>query len=726
MQIIKKSFLALLFFSTIFGLGLNADSDMWPKELQLQKHKVIFYQPQPQSFKETSLKAIAAISVETEGVEEPIFGALWFDSEVHVDKSQNRAEISGFKLDKLRFSGEEDSRTQEIEKLIKESMPNWSLDISYQKLLSTIEINTLQKKESKNISTDAPNIIVTQEPSILISIDGEPRLKPIPETKLFKVINTPYTMIMDSKSNYYLNADKDIWYSSTDINKGWKLDKDTPVEVKKQQPKENQKSKTIESKKETIPKIFVATKPTELISCDGKPVFSPMGKTGLMYVSNTESDFFMELSSMKYFLLLAGRWYESKGLNKSWKYIKSTDLPAGFAQIASDSDSSNVLYAVAGTEEAKDAVLDSQIPQTATIDRESARLFVKYDGEPKLKKIDGTSLSYIQNTQTPVIFADKKYYACDKAIWFASKSPHGFWDVATEVPQEIYSIPATSPLYNVTFVRIYKTTDTEVQAGYTSGYTNTYVQNNTIVYGTGYTYDSWYGNYYYPYPSTWGFHMRWSSYYGWGYGMSYGASPFAFAIAGSAVIGAYNHGYRNGYNRGSGAAYRKGYMDSHDRGNRPNRDKLGNKNRPGKGDKLSKGDRSQKLKNRKNIYNSKDNKSRVKDTKKRNGEKFKSPKAENRRNNNVFADRDGNVHRKVDNNWQSRDRSGWDGSRQPNADRRNNLDRNFQSRERGNNFSRGSFSGNRGNFSGGGNRGGFSGGGRGGGGRMGGGGGRRR
>ena len=59
-----------------------------------------------------------------------------------------------------------------------------------------------------------------------------------------------------------------------------------------------------------------------------------------MYVSNTESDLFMEISTQKYYLLLAGRWFETKNLHKGWRYIKSTALPTDFSKIPEDSDSS--------------------------------------------------------------------------------------------------------------------------------------------------------------------------------------------------------------------------------------------------------------------------------------------------------------------------------------------------------------------------------------------------
>jgi len=713
-NIFKKASLILIFLSMF--ISLNASTGSWPKEIELQNYTFIIYQPQPQGLEGNKLKVLTAISLESNTNPEPVFGAMWFEAQVSVNKSNNRASLDNFKLNKLQFTYDDKKKIEQLTQLIESRMPQLSFDISYQKLLSTLEIKNIQSKESQDIKTEAPHIIVTEKPSILISIDGKARMKPVENSELFRIINTPYTIIMDSSKNkYYLNADKDTWYSAPDLTAEWSLNNSVPKEVASLRPKEENEDKNeyVKLHLGTIPQIIVSTKPTELISCDGKPEFTPIEKTTLMYVSNTESDLFMEMKSKVYYVLLAGRWYESKGLDSGWVYIKSTKLPKTFSDIPSSSDSSNVLYAIAGTPESQDAVLDAQIPQTAIIDRKTATLKVEYDGKPEYKKIEGTSLSYAINTQTPVIVSKNHYYACDNAVWFESQSADGAWKVATSIDKEIYAIPTNSPMYSITFVKIYKVTDDSVYVGYTAGYTNSYIYNETIVYGTGYSYEPWYGNHYYPYPSPWGFHMRWSPWYGWGFGMSYSSGPFTFMIGGG---GWYGHGYWGhaphyrygaGYARGRADGFRQGYEKGKLAGKRPE---------IGKGSKRAKGD--------KNLYNSKRNKDRVKKTRDRKagGDRFKSSRDTSRKN-NVFADKKGNVHRKTDNGWEKRNPSGWDKQKRVDRSSNRNLDQRFNSRNRGNNFSRGSFSGgNRGGFSGG-NRSGFSGGGRGG---FSGGGGRRR
>ena len=176
-------------------------------------------------------------------------------------------------------------------------------------------------------------------------------------------------------------------------------------------------------------------------------------------------------------------------------------------------------------------MIQTEIPQTAAVEKSKAHLTVKYDGEPKFVKIKGTSMEYAVNTATPVIFVDNRYYACDNAIWFVASTPNGPWVVAENVPQEIQKIPPNCPIYNVKYVHIYSTTPTVVYVGYTPGYLGWYPYNGTVVYGTGYPYPAWYGNYYYPMPVTFGFGVHYNSYtdsWAFGFRWSNGFNTIAY------------------------------------------------------------------------------------------------------------------------------------------------------------------------------------------------------
>ena len=63
--------------------------------------------------------------------------------------------------------------------------------------------------------------------------------------------------------------------------------------------------------------------------------------------------------------------------------------------------------------------------------------------------------------------------------------------IGRERAQVIYTIPPSSPMYNVTYVKVYGATPTAVTYGYTAGYTMAFVSAGVVVYGTGYYYRRW-------------------------------------------------------------------------------------------------------------------------------------------------------------------------------------------------------------------------------------------
>ena len=133
---------------------------------------------------------------------------------------------------------------------------------------------------------------------------------------------------------------------------------------------------------------------------------------------------------------------------------RAMNSPLTFAKISTGKPYSNVLVSVPGTQEASDAVLLAQVPTTAVVNRAAAEASVKviYAGEPQFVVIEGTTMYYAVNTQNRVIRVGSAYYLCYQGIWFISVNASGPWKTADTVPAVIYTIPPSSPVYNVTYV----------------------------------------------------------------------------------------------------------------------------------------------------------------------------------------------------------------------------------------------------------------------------------
>lgn len=473
--------------------------EQWPKEVIVDETAFVIYTLQPESIEGNTIKAKATVSIKQDDETDLNIGVVWFTGDLRVDTKTDTAYIDEFILEEFRFSKDGVDTSKKMRPLLKQKMKTKNFSILYSYLLTSLKELQVRQKKLNDTKIKAPNILIEDQSSVLVQIQGEPHwielssvLKRIENTKSLIVEHIP-------SKKYYVYIDSQTWYSAAALNGKWAIPSTVPDEVSATAPKMDALlAETSKKQKDAYQKVFIETKPSVLISYTDKPKFTPIEGTELAYLSNTSSDLFIQTTSKTYYVLIFGRWYESKALQGEWKYIASSDLPDDFTNIPSYSSKANVLVSVAGTPESKNSVLKAQVPHTSHINKEAAYVNVTYNGTPKLEPIKGTSMQYIANTAIPVILVDKKYYACDKATWFVSSSPEGEWKAANSVPSVIYTIPPSSHLYNVTFVKIYKSNDDSIWTGYTSGYTGNYVSHTTVVYGTGYFHPVYYETTYYP------------------------------------------------------------------------------------------------------------------------------------------------------------------------------------------------------------------------------------
>jgi len=504
-----------LICATSIWAGVNGpciadiEAPEWPKEIDFPKGKIVIYQPQADTFKDDKLTGRAAVSVTMKDKPEPVFGAVWIDARVSTDRDARTVTILDIKVPKVRFPHATPEQEAKLSKILETHFPQTGLTFSLDRLLTSLDLAEKEQVAADRLSTHPPRIIFSSTPAVLVILDGKPKLQRVKNSRVMRVVNTPFLILFDTEKPAFYLEGGGTWLTASDIMGPWQTAEKVPPAVLAAAPAEPvaiaSPAATPQPVPTAMPRIIVSTEPAELIVSDGEPTWTPIVGDELLYMSNTGSDMFMEVASSHYYVLLAGRWFWSARLNGPWTYAAPDKLPPSFAKIPPDSSKGRVRANIAGTQEAKDAVLDASIPQTAAIKRSEAKLTVTYDGPPQFKNIEGTDMSYAVNTQYSVIKAEGKYYCCYQAVWYVAASPMGPWSVCSSVPKEIYTIPPTCPIYNVRYVYVYDSTPDEVNVGYLPGYTGNYAYDGTVVYGTGYSYPGWFDSDYYPEPCTWGF-----------------------------------------------------------------------------------------------------------------------------------------------------------------------------------------------------------------------------
>jgi hypothetical protein len=408
-----------------------------------------------------------------------------------------------------------------------------------------------QSVQTVNLKNDPPFIFVSYTPAILLGVDGEPVLAEIPKTDLKFVVNTMWPLFFDKNSSQYYLLLNNIWLTAGDLHGPWSR----VMKLSRAFEKVPDSGKFAEVKKAVpppqvpnaiIPQVFYSQFPAEVILFDGRPTFTAIPGTQLVYANNTDSPVFLCETTQTYYYLAAGRWFSSQSLTGPWTFA-SLSLPPDFANIPLSNPASAILASVPGTSQAKDAVLIAQIPTVMELNptTAAAQAKVDYTGSPQFAAIEGTTLQYATNTPDKVIQVGDLYYLCLQGVWFVSASPQGPWATASSVPQVIYTIPPSSPVYNVTYVTQVTTSSGNVQSSYTAGYLGAFVMGAAVgaivANGSGYYYPPYIGYpaygypVYHPYPTCYGAYGAYgTSYYHSSTG-AYGVSQTTSGAYGSAT-----------------------------------------------------------------------------------------------------------------------------------------------------------------------------------------------
>ncbi len=483
---------------------LQAQNDLsqdigWPRQVSNSTATIIYYQPQIDKWDDyKKLTGRMAFGITPSGGQE-VLGVVSFQCDTKVDKDARTAYLHQIEYTDVRFQSLDSKQVDLMKKNFLALMPKGTETFSIDRIMAEINPKDVKAKSVK-VKNDPPVIFYSASPAVLLIVDGDPVLSPIDKTEIEFVVNTNWDLFYQKSTKAYFLLVNDVWLTAQNLKGPWKQTSTLPKDMSGLPAGQNfdDVKKEIPPHAATdVPEVFYSNVPAELIITEGTPVFAKIPNTQLLYVSNSDNDIFIDQTKNEYYILLSGRWFRSASFGGPWSYA-GNNLPADFAKIPEDSPKGHVLASVPGTVQASDAVMLAQIPTTVVVNRSEAeaKVNVSYDGEPRFAPIEGTSMDYAVNTQDKIIKVGDLYYLCFQAVWFVSTSPKGPWKTADSVPSVIYTIPPSSPVYNVTYVTQENPTSTTVECATTSGYFGAFIIGVTvgaiistaIVYGTGWYY----------------------------------------------------------------------------------------------------------------------------------------------------------------------------------------------------------------------------------------------
>jgi hypothetical protein len=552
-----KTISLFVFLLLLFSAALSwAQGLEWPRTITKPGGKLVLYQPQVDDWKDyKQVDGRMAFTLTPTGGKSHV-GVLTVQLQSAVNMDDHTVFLSNPQITSISFPSLDPATTAQLDQLMATFLnPAATFTISLDRLVASV-------KKSKTppvaeVQNNPPAIFISMRPAILLMVNGAPTTAPIANSNIQFIVNANWPLFVEQGSSTYYLFDGKGWLTCASLQGTWTPTNQLPKQMSK--VPENSNFTSLKGfippppgSAASFPQVYYSATPAEIVVFGGQPQWTPIPGTQLSYASNTDSTVFKYAPTGAFYFLTSGRWFTSTSpLLGPWTFA-TYSLPSDFAQIPPSSPAGRVLASVPGTPEAEDAVLIAQIPTPATVNsaQAAAEAKVSYAGEPQFQPIEGTSMQYAVNTPNKVIEVGAEYYMCYQGLWFVSSSPQGPWQVAQTVPQVIYTIPPSSPVYNVTYVTQVPASAGYVTASYTAGYMGMFVAGAAVgaivASGTGYYYPPYaYHGYYYPYAATYGYHT-YNPYTG-----AYGVGGAAYGPYGSAHWGTSYNPNTGTYARGA-------------------------------------------------------------------------------------------------------------------------------------------------------------------------------
>ena len=535
----------------------------WPRRYTLSNGgHVMVYQPQLSTWDgQRHMVAFSAVSYAASASAKPALGTIKIEADTSVATTERLVSFRALKISQATFPTLEKEPIRDLVATIDKAIPEEDRVIALDRVLAHVNASSIVPRNVDGVKADPPTIFFSKTPAVIVNLDGPAIWSPIKENDLKYAVNTNWDLFEHTPtSTYYLRHEK-TWLKSAAPTGPWSAAGKLPESFSKLPPDDNWKDVRASLPGATVkalPRVFVSEAPAELILLTGEPSYQDVGGTGLFWVSNTESDVFRMGKTGSVYYLVAGRWFSAPDFTGPWTFA-TLSLPGQFKKISLEHPRSRVLASVPGTDQAAEAVLLAQMPQTARVNKKQLKgPDVAYQGDPQFAAIESTTIQRAVNTDKDIFKVGNDYYMCYQGVWFVGKSAQGPWEVAQFVPQEIYKIPASSPAHHVTYVTIEDDDDDDewVTFAAVGAYTGVMVAWGCAVWGSGYYYPPYWGGgfypYYYPHFSTYGYSAWYNPWTG-----AYGRSAAVYGPYGGAGVGARYNPRTGTYARGA-AAYGPG------------------------------------------------------------------------------------------------------------------------------------------------------------------------
>src|SRR5262245_6375472 len=235
----------------------------WPRVRTTNGHTVTLHLPQVESWTSNSFNARAAVGLKMAGSKSEWLGVVWIAAHGSVDRATRIVTLDRLEITKARFPEAPDGGSNALA-VLRDVVPSGARTVSLDYLITALGFAQAAARQGpRGLKHTPPEIVWATNRTVLVLIDGEPVLRPVPDGNLQRVVNTPALLVFDKTSGqFYLNGDG-LWFAAGSIQGPWSLAQAPPAEVAALASAPTNSAAATGN--EPAPRIVVRTHPAELL-----------------------------------------------------------------------------------------------------------------------------------------------------------------------------------------------------------------------------------------------------------------------------------------------------------------------------------------------------------------------------------------------------------------------------------------------------------------------------
>jgi hypothetical protein len=203
---------------------------VWPWQISAGDTTFTLHQPQVDRLDNDRLEARAAVAAVRKGEKEPTYGVVWLRARTVLDRVPGQVSLEGIEFTKASFPWEKDGGTELLEAIRQSAgasatVPVASLNASPALALASRRAAPSPPPEPPKAE---PRVIHARGPAVLVLVDGDYVIRPVPGTSVLRVVNTRALLLQDAASSrFYLPLGR-VWLVAPSPNGKWTIARKLP------------------------------------------------------------------------------------------------------------------------------------------------------------------------------------------------------------------------------------------------------------------------------------------------------------------------------------------------------------------------------------------------------------------------------------------------------------------------------------------------------------------